>query len=79
MNEKCTIFVGGEPVGFKTLDMDHIVHSRVYGADKGYYLAQKLGISCDVVIGDLIHQKSPTEMMLYSTPSKRTIQTLCWQ
>ena len=59
MNEKCTIFVGGEPVGFKTLDMDHIVHSRVYGADKGYYLAQKLGISCDVVIGDFDSSKKP--------------------
>ena len=59
MSEKCTIFTGGEPVGFKTLDMSFIVHSAVYGADKGYYLAKKLGIECDIVLGDFDSSQKP--------------------
>ena len=59
MSEKCTIFAGGEPVSFKTLDMGFISHSVIYGADKGYYLAKKLGIECDVVLGDFDSSEKP--------------------
>ena len=59
MSDKCTIFVGGDAVSFRTLDMNFIVHSTVYGADKGYYLASKLGIKCDVVLGDFDSSKMP--------------------
>ena len=71
MSEKCTIFVGGEPVSAAVLDMEHIASSVVYGADKGYYLAKYLGIECDVVLGDFDSSPKPERDDVMVFPTKK--------
>lgn len=71
MNEKCTIFAGGDGVSFKTLDMGFVAHSVIYGADKGYYLAKELGIECDIVIGDFDSSRKPEHDNILTFPVEK--------
>ncbi|MBO5449004.1 MAG: thiamine diphosphokinase [Ruminococcus sp.] len=49
---KCTIFAGGEPVSAECVDFSFVNGSYVISADRGYELAQSLGICSDLAIGD---------------------------
>lgn len=51
-SKKCVIFAGGEAVSRETVSDCILNGAFVIAADKGYALAQALGISPDVVIGD---------------------------
>ena len=77
MSDKCTIFVGGEPVSQRTLDKEFIDDSTVYGADKGYYLARDLGIECDIVIGDFDSSPKPQRDDVLIFPVKKDDTDLC--
>ena len=50
--KSCTIFAGGEPVSRDAVDFSAVGKSLVICADRGYILAQNLGICPDIVIGD---------------------------
>lgn len=52
MKDRFVIFAGGEPVSREALDMDFISSAVVIGADRGYELAEGLGVVPDIILGD---------------------------
>lgn len=52
MTEKCVIFAGGDTVGREAVDFSFAESSLVISADRGYELANSLGIRSDLVMGD---------------------------
>lgn len=54
MSESCVIFAGGEPISAETAKeyKDYFDSSFVISADKGYELAERLGVQSDLIIGD---------------------------
>ena len=58
MIEKCVIFAGGDPVSKNTVDMEFLNGAFVISADKGYELADSLGMTSDLIIGDFDSAKS---------------------
>lgn len=52
MTDKCVIFAGGDTVSREVVDFSFAKNALVISADRGYELANSLGISSDLVIGD---------------------------
>ena len=75
MTKKCTIFSGGEAVSAQCVAeyKSFIDDSLVISADKGYKLAQAVGVKSDIII--LL--KNLFLIISRSSPQKRTIPTLC--
>ena len=48
----CTIFAGGDTVSKENIDYDKAADSLVICADKGFALAQSIGVKVDIVMGD---------------------------
>ena len=71
MDKKCAVFVGGDEVSADAVDMQFVERSTVYGADKGYCLAEKLGIECDIVIGDFDSSPRPDRSNVITFPVEK--------
>ena len=52
MTDTCVIFAGGDPVRPETIDRSIIEKAYVICADKGFALAESLGVEADIVLGD---------------------------
>ncbi|MCR5541943.1 MAG: thiamine diphosphokinase [Ruminococcus sp.] len=52
MTDTCVIFAGGDPVKPETVDKTLLESAFVICADKGFALAESLGIEADIVLGD---------------------------
>lgn len=52
MIDTCVIFAGGDPVRPETIDRSIIEKAYVICADKGFALAESLGLKADIVLGD---------------------------
>lgn len=52
MIERCVIFAGGDTVSSEAVDLDFVKDSYVICADKGLELAEKFGITSDLILGD---------------------------
>ena len=59
MSGKCAIFGGGDPVSSGTVSLDHTDEHINIAADSGYLLAERLGISLDLIIGDFDSAEKP--------------------
>ena len=79
MTKKCTIFSGGEAVSAQCVAeyKSFIDDSFVISADKGYKLAQAVGVKSDIIMGDFDSLKNLFLIISRSSPQKRTIPTLC--
>ncbi|MBR1749494.1 MAG: thiamine diphosphokinase [Ruminococcus sp.] len=71
MTDKCSVFAGGDRVSSETLDMEHISFSYVIAADRGYLLAESLGIKCDLYIGDFDSSKQPSHGNVQTYPIEK--------
>jgi thiamine pyrophosphokinase len=52
MTDTCVIFAGGDPVKPETVDKTLLESAFVICADKGFALAESLGVEADIVLGD---------------------------
>ncbi|SFC87195.1 thiamine diphosphokinase [Ruminococcus albus] len=52
MTDTCVIFAGGDPVKSETVDKAILENAFIICADKGYALAESLGVEADIVLGD---------------------------
>ena len=61
MTKKCTIFSGGEAVSAQCVAeyKSFIDDSLVISADKGYKLAQAVGVKSDIIMGDFDSAEKP--------------------
>ena len=61
MTKKCTIFSGGEAVSAQCVAeyKPFIDDSLVISADKGYKLAQAVGVKSDIIMGDFDSAEKP--------------------
>lgn len=57
MTDKCVIFAGGDAVRRETVDFIFSEDAFVISADRGYELAESLGVISDMVIGDFDSMK----------------------
>ena len=58
MSKSCVIFAGGDPVKAQTVDRELCESSLVICADRGYDLAESLGIAADLIMGDFDSAKA---------------------
>lgn len=72
MTDTCVIFAGGDPIRPETADSQLIENSFVICADKGFSLAQDLGIEPDIILGDFDSLKyTPDSDKVISFPPEK--------
>ena len=73
MTKKCTIFSGGEAVSAQCVAeyKDFIDDSLVISADKGYKLAQAVGVKSDIIMGDFDSAEKPVFDNIEIFPSEK--------
>ena len=73
MTKKCTIFSGGEAVSAQCVAEynSFIDDSLVISADKGYKLAQAVGVKSDIIMGDFDSAEKPVFDNIEIFPSEK--------
>ena len=73
MTKKCTIFSGGEAVSAQCVAeyKPFIDDSLVISADKGYKLAQAVGVKSDIIMGDFDSAEKPVFDNIEIFPSEK--------
>lgn len=73
MTKKCTIFSGGEAVSAQCVAeyKSFIDDSLVISADKGYKLAQAVGVKSDIIMGDFDSAEKPVFDNIEIFPSEK--------
>ena len=73
MTKRCTVFAGGEAVSAECVDeyRAEIADSLVISADRGYKLAQAVGVKSDIIMGDFDSAEKPVFDNIEIFPSEK--------
>lgn len=70
MSRLCAVFCGGDPVSRKTFETCPAAEYNI-AADSGYILAQKLGVTPDLIIGDFDSAPKPAGGNIITFPVEK--------
>lgn len=70
MSRLCAIFCGGDPVSRKTFETCPSAEYNI-AADSGYILAEKLGVTPDLIIGDFDSAPKPASGNIITFPVEK--------